>query len=79
MAGKTTWPDHGGWFYLASSWKKGSVIKLASFHRTPQDQVDMTNIMAFYILEGPYIDATRDEILNQYGSMNAYLRDELLE
>jgi len=43
----------------------------------PPDQVDMTNINAFYILEGSYIDATRDEILNQYGSMDAYLRDGL--
>jgi protein-tyrosine phosphatase len=59
----------------------------------PPDQVDMTNIKAFYILEGSYIDATRDEILKQYGSMDEYLhrglglsdseikrlRDELLE
>lgn len=40
----------------------------------PPDQVDMTNIRAFYILEGSYIDATRDEIRKQYGSMDKYLR-----
>ena len=59
----------------------------------PPEKVDMTNIMAFYILEGTYIDATYDEIMKQYGSMDAYLynglglsraeiqnlRDELLE
>ena len=59
----------------------------------PPEEVDMTNIRAFYILEGSYIDATRDEILKQYGSMDAYLhrglglsdveikklKDELLE
>jgi protein-tyrosine phosphatase len=39
----------------------------------PPEEVDMTNIRAFYILEGSYIDATRDEILKQYGSMDAYL------
>ena len=41
------------------------------------EQVDMTNIKAFYILEGAYIDATQDEILTQYGSMEDYLRKGL--
>jgi protein-tyrosine phosphatase len=43
----------------------------------PPDQVDMTNIKAFYILEGSYIDATLDEIIQQYGSMDEYLRKGL--
>ena len=43
----------------------------------PPDQVDMTNIRAFYILEGSYIDATLDEIIQQYGSMDEYLRKGL--
>ena len=33
----------------------------------------MTNVKAFYILEGEYIDATRDEILKNYGSIDGYL------
>ena len=33
----------------------------------------MTNVNAFYILKGEYIDATRDEILKQYGSIENYL------
>jgi protein-tyrosine phosphatase len=37
----------------------------------------MTNIKAFYILEGAYIDATQVEIITQYGSMEAYLRKGL--
>jgi len=36
------------------------------------EEVDMTNIKAFYILEGKYIDATRDEILSKYGSFENY-------
>ena len=36
------------------------------------EEVDMTNIKAFYILEGEYIDATRDEILTKYGSFENY-------
>jgi len=43
----------------------------------PPEQVDMTNIEAFYILEGVYIDATQEEILTQYSSMEAYLRKGL--
>jgi protein-tyrosine phosphatase len=42
----------------------------------PED-VDMTNINAFYILSGEYIDATRDWILAEYGSIDGYLRDGL--
>ena len=41
------------------------------------EQVDMTNINAFYILKGEYIDATRDWILTEYGSIDAYLRKGL--
>ena len=37
------------------------------------EKVDMTNVKAFYILEGKYIDATRDEILAKYGSIDGYL------
>ena len=39
----------------------------------PPDKVDMNNISAFYILKGEYIDATRDEILKEYGSIDVYL------
>ncbi len=41
------------------------------------NQVDMTNAKAFLILEGSYIDATRDHIVAEYGSIDAYLRDGL--
>jgi protein-tyrosine phosphatase len=39
----------------------------------PPTKVDMTNIKAFYILQGDYIDATRDEIIEKYGSVDGYL------
>jgi protein-tyrosine phosphatase len=35
--------------------------------------VDMTNINAFYNLQGSYIDAARDQILKDYGSIGGYL------
>ena len=37
-------------------------------------EVDMTNILAFYVLDGSYIDAAYDEIAKEYGSMDNYLK-----
>ena len=37
----------------------------------------LTNIDAFYVLQGHYIDATREEILKTYGSADNYLRKGL--
>ena len=72
----------------------GQLRELAAKHLkiAPKD-VDMTNIRAFYILEGSYIDGARDAILKQYGTIDDYLakglgltehdiqrlRDQLLE
>ena len=52
-------------------------IQSADNQRILPDQVDMTNIEAFYLLEGKYIDATRDEVLKQYGSINDYMKNGL--
>jgi protein-tyrosine phosphatase len=41
------------------------------------EEVDMTNIEAFYILQENYIDATRDEILKKYDSIDGYLTQGL--
>jgi protein-tyrosine phosphatase len=41
------------------------------------DQVDTTNMEAFYILQGSYIDATRDHIIKDYGSLDQYLHKGL--
>jgi len=43
----------------------------------PLVEVDMTNANAFYLLEGAYIDATRDIILEQYGSFENYANEGL--
>lgn len=37
------------------------------------DQVDTTNMEAFYILQGSYIDATHDQIIKDHGSLDQYL------
>ena len=52
--------------------------KLAAKNQNiPLDEVDMTNVNAFYVLQGQYIDATRDEILKKYGSIEEYLTNGL--
>jgi protein-tyrosine phosphatase len=52
--------------------------QLAAEHqRVPPEQVDMTNISAFYTLEPSYIDATRDWILAEFSSIDDYLREGL--
>lgn len=41
------------------------------------EQVDTTNIKAFYILQPEYIDASLDEAVKRYGSMENYIRKGL--
>jgi protein-tyrosine phosphatase len=41
------------------------------------DEVDMSNVEAFYILDGSYIDGTLEQAVADHGSMEAYIRDGL--
>jgi len=43
----------------------------------PPDDVDMTNVEAFYVLDGPYIDGVLERAVEEYGSMEGYIRDGL--
>ena len=43
----------------------------------PADEVDMTNMNAFLIQDGTYIDASRDEMIAAYGSNYAYVEQGL--
>ncbi len=43
----------------------------------PPDEVDMTNVEAFYIVDGSYIDGSLEQAVEEYGSMEAYIRDGL--
>ena len=43
----------------------------------PPEQVDMSNINAFYILQPSYIDASLDEAVKRHGSMENYIREGL--
>ena len=41
------------------------------------EEVDTTNMDAFYILDGAYIDAALEQAVEDYGSMEAFIRDGL--
>jgi protein-tyrosine phosphatase len=43
----------------------------------PPEEVDTTNMDAFYILQGAYIDAALEQAVVDYGSMESYIRDGL--
>lgn len=51
--------------------------KVASDRGILPEEVDMTNVEAFYHLEGHYIDGTLEMAVEKYGSMDAYIRDGL--
>jgi len=51
--------------------------KVATDRGISPDEVDMTNVEAFYRLEGSYVDGTLERAIQEYGSMDGYLRQGL--
>lgn len=51
--------------------------KVAQDRGISPEQVDMTNVEAFYLLEGHYIDGALEQAVEEYGSMERYIRDGL--
>jgi protein-tyrosine phosphatase len=43
----------------------------------PPERVDMSNMEAFLIQDGSYIDASYEEIVQEHGSVDKYVRDGL--
>ncbi|MEM1083374.1 MAG: tyrosine-protein phosphatase [Verrucomicrobiota bacterium] len=72
-------------YLLSNEYRKEEVLKrveqlrdlAAEAEGVEPEEVDTTNIEAFYVLEGGYIDASLDEILKEYGTMDDYLRKGL--
>jgi len=72
-------------YLLSNEYRKEEVAKrveqlrelAAKNQGIPADRVDMANINAFYILQPDYIDASLEEAVKQYGSMDKYIRDGL--
>jgi protein-tyrosine phosphatase len=51
--------------------------KVASDRGVDPNNVDMTNVEAFYVLDGSYIDGTLERAIEDYGSMEDYIREGL--
>jgi len=51
--------------------------KVADARGVAPETIDMTNVEAFYILDGAYIDGALDAAKLKYGSMDAYIREGL--
>jgi protein-tyrosine phosphatase len=72
-------------YLLSNTYRKEEVAKRteqlkqlnAKNNQVAPEDVDMTNINAFYILDGSYIDASLDEAIKEYGSMKNYIRQGL--
>lgn len=72
-------------YLLSNEYRKEEVTKrlkqlkelAAKNQGVPVERVDMTNINAFYILQPSYIDASLDEAVKRYGSMEKYIRNGL--
>lgn len=72
-------------YLLSNKYRKNEIVRrtkelqltAAKTFNIQPNQVDMTNIKAFYILQPEYIDASLDETVKRYGSMGNYIRDGL--
>ena len=72
-------------YLLSNTYRKEEVAKRteqlkqlnAKNNNIAPEDVDMTNINAFYILDGSYIDATLDEAIKEYGSIDKSIRKGL--
>jgi protein-tyrosine phosphatase len=53
--------------------RQGAAKKLG----VPPEEVDMTNVEAFYVLDGAYIDGALEWAVGEYGSMEGYLSEGL--
>ena len=51
--------------------------KAAASRSIAPESVDMTNVEAFFILEGAYIDGALEAARKEYGSMEGYIREGL--
>ena len=72
-------------YLLSNTYRKEEVTKrteqfkqlYAKNNNIAPEEVDMTNINAFYIIDGSYIDASLEEAVKEYGSMDNYIRKGL--
>ena len=72
--------------YLASNVARAAQVQqrlrairagIASRTGVDPEDVDMTNIEAFMVQDGSYIDASRDRVIAEYGSFEAYASEAM--
>jgi protein-tyrosine phosphatase len=60
---------------------EGTLVKIrqmaAERKGVAPEEIDLTNVEAFYLLDGAYIDGTLEQAVADYGSMEAYIRHGL--
>lgn len=72
-------------YLLSNTYRKTEVRRRLGQLRTlasrsqgiPEESVDMTNAKAFMVQDATYIDATRDEVVNEFGSFERYFEEAL--
>ncbi len=72
-------------YLLSNTYRKAEVekrlaalrLRAAETLNIKPEQVDVTNMNAFYILQASYFDASLDEAVKKYGSMDNYIRKGL--
>ena len=72
-------------YLLSNTYRKAEVEKRLAVLRLraaetlgiKPEEVDVTNMNAFYVLQASYIDASLDEAVKNYGSMDSYIREGL--
>ena len=72
-------------YLLSNTYRKAEVdkrlaalrLRAAETLNIKPEQVDVTNMNAFYVLHETYIDASLDEAVKKYGSMDNYIREGL--
>ena len=72
-------------YLLSNKYRQDEVVKrLAQLRQMAAekrgikpDKVDMTNMEAFLVQSGAYIDASKGEMMDEFGSVDNYIRDGL--
>ena len=79
------WETIRGEYLLTNEYRRDEVEKTlakirqmtAETQGLAPEEVDMSNVEAFYVLDGSYIDGTLEQAVADYGSMEDYIRDGL--
>ena len=80
------WATVRGDYLVSNSVRAGEVDKrlnqmraaAAQARGVDSSEIDMTNMEAFMVQDGRYIDASREQMVAEYGSLDTYFRNGLV-